>query len=247
VIQKFQTILGINFFVGDMEGLLDLCSQGHFIVVPAAPALVDLTSDDAYRESVERSDFAITDSGLMVLLWKLLTGQSLIRLSGLKLLRGLLHGPELRDPGASLWVMPSEQEKAINLSWLQQNGIPVRAADCAVAPMYAKGPIVAPELLAQVEALRPRYVIINLGGGVQERLGYYLKNNLTYRPTILCVGAAIAFITGIQAHIPPWADKWMLGWFSRCLAAPRKFLPRYWKALRLVGLLWKYRERSVAS
>ncbi len=245
--KEFKTILGINFFIGDMERLLELCPQGYFIVVPAAPALADLTTDDAYRVAVEKSDFAITDSGLMVLLWKIFTGEVLIRLSGLKLLRGLLSGPELRDLGASFWIMPSEREKEINLAWLQQNGVPVQEENCPVAPMYGKGPIVDSALLAQVEALRPRYVIINLGGGVQERLGYYLKNHLSYRPTILCVGAAIAFITGIQANIPPWADKWMLGWFFRCLAAPRKFIPRYWKALRIVGILFKYRDQSVAN
>jgi UDP-N-acetyl-D-mannosaminuronic acid transferase (WecB/TagA/CpsF family) len=245
--KAFQTILGINFFIGDLEGLLELCSQGHFIVVPSAPSLVDMTGDNAYREAVEKSDFAVTDSGLMVLLWRLLTGQSLIRLSGLKLLRGMLNGPELKQPGASLWIMPSENEKTTNLSWFEKHEIAVQDKNCYVAPMYPKGPIVDPALLAQVEALRPRYVIINLGGGVQERVGYYLKRNLSFQPTILCVGAAIAFITGIQANIPAWADRWMLGWLFRCLQAPHKFVPRYWKAMRLIGLLFKYRERSVAS
>ena len=247
VTQKFQTILGIKFFVGDMDGLLELCKEGHFIVVPAAPTLAELPADAVYRESVEKSDFAITDSGFMVLLWKIFTGQSLPRISGLKLLRGLLEQPDLKQPGASLWIMPSPREKEINLTWFQQNGYPITEAECPTAPMYPKGTIAAPEILAQIEARRPRYIIINLGGGVQERLGYYLRKNLSYRPTILCVGAAIAFITGIQAHISPWADKWMLGWFYRCLAAPSKFIPRYWRALRLVGILFKYRERSVAS
>ena len=113
--------------------------------------------------------------------------------------------------------------------------------------MYSKGLITDPALLSLIEARQPRHVIINLGGGVQERIGYYLRKNLSYRPTLLCVGAAIAFITGIQAGISPWADKWVLGWFFRCLREPRKFIPRYWKAARVVGMLFKYRERSVVS
>jgi UDP-N-acetyl-D-mannosaminuronic acid transferase (WecB/TagA/CpsF family) len=88
--------------------------------------------------------------------------------------------------------------------------------------------------------------MINIGGGVQERLGFYLKENLSYRPSIICVGAAIAFITGQQAAIPVWADTLMLGWFLRCLHAPKKFAPRIWKGLRLMPLLAKYRARSVA-
>jgi len=243
---QFQRILGINFFVGAMPELLRLCAEGHFIVVPAAPALADLPTNAAYRESVEKSDFAITDSAFMVLLWKFFTGQSLPRISGLKLLRGLLASDKLHQAGSSLWIMPSKSEMEVNLAWLNQNGYPVTLEDCFVAAHYPKGAISDPSLLSWIEARKSPYVIINLGGGVQERLGFYLKENLSYRPSIICVGAAVAFLTGIQANIPAWADAWMLGWLFRSLHSPRKFIPRYWKALQLIAIMAKYRERSCA-
>jgi len=244
--QQFQRILGINFYVGDMPELLKLCAQGNFIVVPAAPALADLPTNPAYRESVEKSDFAITDSALMVLLWKLLTGQKLTRISGLKLLRQLLATDLLHTPGISYWIMPSEAEKEINLAWLNRNGYHVTPEQSYVAPMYPEGPISDTSILNWIEAHKPPYVIINLGGGVQERLGFYLKENLSYRPSIICVGAAVAFLTGVQANIPAWADAWMLGWLFRCLHSPGKFIPRYWRALRLVTIMARYRDRSCA-
>jgi UDP-N-acetyl-D-mannosaminuronic acid transferase (WecB/TagA/CpsF family) len=244
--QKFQRILGINFFVGDMPELLGLCAEGNFIVVPAAPALAELRTNEAYRESVEKSDFAITDSAFMVLLWKFFTGQTLPRISGLKLLRGLLASDELHRPGSSFWIMPSKNEMEVNLAWLNQNGHPVTPAECFVAPFYPKGAISAPSILSWIETRKPPYIIINLGGGVQERLGFYLKKNLSYRPSIICVGAAVAFLTGLQANIPAWADTWMLGWLIRCLHAPRKFIPRYWKALGLIAIMARFRERSCA-
>ena len=244
--QKYQRILGINFFVGDMPELLELCAEGGFIVVPAAPALAELPTNAAYRESVEKSDLAITDSAFMVLLWKFLTGQTLHRISGLKFLRGLLASDKLHKAGSSLWVMPSKLEMEVNLAWLNQNGCPVTPEECFVAPIYPKGPISDPSILSWVEAHKPPYIIINLGGGVQERLGFYLKENLSYRPSIICLGAAVAFLTGLQANIPAWADTWMLGWLFRCLHAPRKFIPRYWKALQLIPILAKYRDRSCA-
>lgn len=243
----FQSILGIKFYVGDLPGLLDLCAAGNFVVVPAAPALVDLPTDVDYRDALEQSDFAITDSGFMVLLWKILTGRSLIRISGLKLLRGLLAGDELRRPGSSFWIMPTAKELEVNLEWLTRNKYALTRDQCFVAPLYPRGPLCDPNLLRLIEARRPRYVIVNIGGGVQERLGFYLKRNLSYRPSIICVGAAIAFITGLQANIPIWADTWMLGWLLRCLHAPQSFIPRIWKGLRLITLLAKYRESSVTS
>src|SRR5450631_2708169 len=93
----FQSILGIKFYIGELPGLLDLCAAGNLVVVPAAPALMDLTTDLQYRNALEKSDLAITDSGFMVMLWRVLTGQNLPRISGLKLLRGLLAGDELRQ------------------------------------------------------------------------------------------------------------------------------------------------------
>ena len=242
--RKFQHILGINFFVGDMPDLLGLCAEGHFIVVPAAPAMADLPTNTAYRESVEKSDFAIADSAFMVLIWKLLTGQSLPRISGLKLLRGLLAGDDLRRTGSSLWIMPSKREMEVNLAWLNQHGYPVTPEQSFVAAYYPKGAISDPSILSWIEARKPPYIIINIGGGTQERLGFYLKENLSYRPSIICIGAAIAFITGLQVPIPEWADGWMLGWLLRCLHEPKKFIPRYWKALRLIPIMHKYRERS---
>jgi UDP-N-acetyl-D-mannosaminuronic acid transferase (WecB/TagA/CpsF family) len=242
----FQPILGIRFFTGDLDGALALC-PGNFVVVPSAPTLVELPVDPAYREAVENADFAITDSGYMVLLWRLFTGQKLIRLSGLKLLRGLLAGTALRAPAASFWVMPSAKELEINLGWLKREGYAVTEADTYVAPLYPAGPLTDADLLARIEARRPAYVILNIGGGVQERLGYYLRKNLSYRPSIICVGAAIAFITGLQANIPPWADRLIIGWLLRCVEAPAKFIPRYRRAMKLAVILGRYRERSVTA
>lgn len=243
----FRSILGIKFYVGELPGLLDLLAEGNFVVVPAAPALVDLPTNAAYRRALENSDLAITDSGFMVLLWRFLTGESLTRISGLKLLRGLLDGDQLRPPGSSFWIMPSEKESAINLDWLQRNGYAVTPGDCYVAPHYAKGVIADPALLQLIESRRPRYILVNIGGGVQEPLGLYLRENLSYRPSIICTGAAIAFLTGTQAAIPVWADRLMLGWLMRCLHDPRRFVPRIWKGLWLLPLMAKYRARSVAS
>jgi UDP-N-acetyl-D-mannosaminuronic acid transferase (WecB/TagA/CpsF family) len=245
--RKFQRILGINFFVGDMPDLMGLCAEGNFIVMPAAPALTNLPSHPEYRESLEKSDFALTDSAMMVILWKFLTGQSLPRISGLKLLRGLLDGDELKRPGASLWIMPSQSEQDTNLRWLNANGYPVNASDCYIAPFYGKGAFADAELLRWIEERKAPYINIAIGGGTQERLGLYLRENLSYRPTIICSGAAIGFITGAGARIPMWADSLMLGSIFRTLADPKRFLPRYWQALRLPRLMFKYRDRSVAA
>lgn len=238
----FKQILGIRFYTGDLKGLLEQTLQGGLIVVPSGPVLVDLPDNPALREALEHSDLAITDSGFLVLLWLLLKRERLPRISGLRFLRALLDQPEFRQPGATFWIMPSDADARVNCAWLNGRGVTAGPDDCTTAPIYPAGQLEDRALLALLEAKRPAFVIINLGGGVQERLGYFLRTHLSYRPAIICTGAAIAFLSGRQAPIPVWADRLMLGWLLRSLHAPAKFIPRYWKALRLAPLLWKHRK-----
>ena len=243
----FRQILGVRFYTGDLEGILDLSVHGAgLIVVPSAPVLTRMAVEPSHAEAVEGSDLAITDSGLMVLLWLLFQGERLPRISGWRYLRALLERPELREPGATFWVMPSADDARVNCVWLRTQGVDAGERNCYVAPMYPRtGRLEDPELLGRVEAFRPKFVIICLGGGVQERLGFTLRRALSFRPSIVCTGAAVGFFSGRQANIPKWADVLMLGWLVRTLHSPREFLPRYRAALALIPLIWKHGPRSV--
>ncbi len=239
-----RRILGVNFFVGSIDEATDRALAGGLVVAPSGPGLaVDLVTSPAYREALTTADLAITDSGWMVLLWRVFTGERLPRHSGLKLIRAVLERDELKRPGAVFWVMPSEEEDVRNRTWLNANGFSVTADDVYVAPHYKPGPINDDALVARIEARRPTVVMLCIGGGVQERLGLSLREQVDGRPAILCLGAAIAFLTGGQASIPVWADRLMLGWLLRLAHAPRKFWRRYWDALRLAPLLWRWRDR----
>jgi UDP-N-acetyl-D-mannosaminuronic acid transferase (WecB/TagA/CpsF family) len=81
---------------------------------------------------------------------------------------------------------------------------------------------------------------VTLGGGTQERLGLYLRSELDCKPSIHCIGAAIAFLSGDQVQIPRWADRMYLGWLFRCLSDPRRYMPRYWDARKLFSLMVRY-------
>ena len=94
-----------------------------------------------------------------------------------------------------------------------------------------------------MQRLYRKRIVLGVGGGTQERLGLYLKQHLSYRPAIHCIGAAIAFLSGDQVRIPVWADTLGLGWLYRTVADPKRFFPRYWDARHLAPLLLKYRDR----
>ncbi len=239
-----RRVLGVDFFVGTIEQATERAVSGGLVVAPSAPGLaVDLIKSESYREALTTADLAITDSGYMVMLWRFFTGERLPRHSGLKLIRAVLAREDLRAPGAVFWVMPSAAESARNLAWLREQGFATTEADTYLAPHYKPGAIEDRELVKRIEERRPRVVMLAIGGGVQERLGLGLRAGLSYRPGILCLGAAIAFLTGGQTSIPPWADRLVLGWLLRLLSSPRKFWRRYWDAIVLAPIVNRYRDR----
>jgi N-acetylglucosaminyldiphosphoundecaprenol N-acetyl-beta-D-mannosaminyltransferase len=235
-----RRILGIDFFSGGASQAVDRMRDGGLLVVPAAPALSTLPTDKGYREALLGADMVITDSAMMVLLWNLFERDNLGRLSGLRYFSHLVEDRDFRSENSTLYVMASNESAACNAAWLVHQGLPVRAEQLYVAPMYGHE-VTDPILLERVQRQRPKHIVITIGGGVQERLGLYLKQSAGYTPAIHCIGAAIAFRSGDQVYVPAIADHLALGWLLRCLWRPKSYIPRYWSARKLAWLLWRYR------
>ena len=204
----------------------------------------------------------------MVSLWRILRGRTIARISGLKYLRILLANPRLREGGSIFLVLPDETSREKALVWLREEGFEITADDCYIAPQYQRSEVppslgfgVAGRgqrsevrhqssaasnnledraLLSIVEERKPKHIIVGIGGGKQEKLGLYLREHLSYKPAIHCIGAALAFLTGDQKPIPMWADRMYLGWFLRLARAPRQYARRFSSAFRLPGMIWRY-------
>ena len=236
-------ILGIRFFNGDVDEAVALMfERGGFIVAPSGTCFARLREDARYRRAVLAADLAIADSGLMVLLWRLSRCESVQRLSGLKYLRHLLRKLKTRGSEKVFWVLPTERGRQKLFDWSRREACSIETENCYVAPRYGVE-VEDGNLLGLIEQRRPVHIVIAIGSGVQEKLGYYLRENLSYRPAIHCTGAALGFITGDQAAIPEWADRFYLGWLFRSLAQPRIFIPRLSRAFELPRLIWKYGEQ----
>ena len=237
-IKKFK-FFKIKFMDGDFKDIKFLLDKGGLLVLPAAPALANIYSDKSYHKALKHADIALLDSGFFCLLLRIFKGIKIKKYSGLKFLTQFLKSLK-NCSDKILMINPSYNEQLLNKKYLKLKKI--NNSNHYVAPFYNKNIINDLKLLKMIKKDKPRYIVINLGGGVQELLGSYLKYNLDYKPSIVCSGAAIAFLTGQQAKIPSIFDKLYLGWLIRIMFNPFIFIPRYIKAFKLFFLM-KYIQK----
>ena len=235
-------VLGIQFFNGDVdEAVQSILQRGGFLIAPSGTCFARLREDERYRRAVLAADLAIADSGLMVVLCRLFRRESLQRISGLRYLKHLLATLKGTGAGEIFWIVPNERAAQKLWDWSRPEVLPVTGDDCYVAPRYGID-VGDPKLVGLIDRRRPKQVIIAIGSGAQEKLGHYLRENLSYRPAIHCIGAALGFLTGDQIAIPDWVDRIFLGWLWRLFAQPRTFVPRLSRGFELPWLLLKYGE-----
>jgi len=229
----------IRFIDGDFKSIKLLIDKGGLLVLPAAPALKEIDNNKKYHDALKHADIALFDSGFFCILLKFFKNINVKKYSGLKFLKEFLSSQK-NTSNKILFIDPSNKDKIINNKYLKSIGI--KNFFHYIAPIYQPNLLEDAILLNIINERKPKYIIINLGGGIQELLGSYLKTNLNYKPSIICSGAAIAFLTGQQARIPLIFDKIYIGWLVRIIFNPFVFLPRYTKALKLIFLMKHIKE-----
>jgi len=235
---KTVRIFGIDFYNDTLErALVKAREDGGLFLAPSGPGLAELGGNAHYDRALREADVNLIDSGYLALLWERRTGQGLQRHSGLKFIKALIDDPSFKSNTKQLWVVPTHEHTKATSLYLQRQDIGLGSDNYYEAPFYTESPVTDSVLLEKIRSDRPDYVILTIAGGKQEVLGHWLREQLDCKPAIICIGAAIAFLSGQQANIPPWADRIYLGWLLRILTDPKTFLPRYWKARKLRKLL----------
>src|SRR5207248_168818 len=169
------------------------------------------------------ADHAIAGSGSDFSFWRLLRRQKLTLISRLALFKVLLETADARIPGNLFFILPSEKAKIKTLEFARNSGYPITADDCYVAPKYSVGQalppaeqndpgkrerlpynfnlpsstspgIEDPKLVSIIEQRKPKHIIIGIGGGMQDKLGSYLKHQLTYRPEFTALELHLALL-----------------------------------------------------
>ena len=237
-----ERILGISFFGGTLDEAIERhTANGGYVVIPAAPALLKLNFDEGYRRAMQSADLALADSGSLALLWRMIGGGRLRRISGIAYFKQLFQQGGIQRGQPTFWIFPSEAAKAKAGGWLADHGFRLHDKDCFIANATASSEQNY-AILVRLEEDKPKHVIIAMAGGGQEELALYLRDYLLYRPSIHCIGAALGFLSGDERTIPDWAERNHFGWLFRLFAQPRMILPRVGIAFALMSMVVKYRS-----
>jgi len=224
----FKNIVFTNLKKKNFSKIIN--KKGYF-VFPAAPALASIENSKNYYKSLVNADYVFFDSGFFVILLKFLKKISVDKFSGFKFL-SLFFIYLKKNKNKSIFLIdPNYDYSKSNKKFFRNIGI--KNINNYIAPKYNKKKILDINLVKKINKFKPNYIIINIGGGIQEILALYLKQKLKNKYTIFCTGGAISFFTGDQAPINHTIDKLYLGWLFRLIFNPLIFFKRYLFALKL--------------
>ena len=161
---------GIKFYNYDFNKLFSIIDKGGYLVAPAASALTDIDANKTYYNCLKKSDIAILDSGFFCILLRIFKGIKVTKFSGYLFLKNFIK--KVNKNKKILLIDPSIKDSKINKLFLKSKNI--KKIKSYVSPEY-KGKVKDPKLIRLIKKYRPRYIIINLGGGTQELLALYIK------------------------------------------------------------------------
>lgn len=213
-----------------VEVISKLKKDRGYLVAPAASALTDINKNKIYHNALIKSTVAIFDSGFFCICLRILKKISVQKLSGYYFFKFFIN-LDSEKKNKILTIDPSLTDARLNKNLLNShNFIYVKNY---IAPIYNIEKISDTRLIKLIKSYKPKYIIINIGGGIQEPLALYIKQ---YAPNVIqfCTGAAIAFFTGRQAKISDLVDRLYLGWLWRIAYNPRMYFIRTIKSLKLI-------------
>ena len=220
---------GIKFISGNYIEIKKEFDKGGVLVAPAASALANIYNDKNYYLALKQSNIAILDSGFFCILLRFFKLKKVKKLSGYLFLRTFLK--DYKNQNKILFIDPSKKSSLINFFYLRSQKI--FNFKSYIAPIYKRNQFDF-RLIGVIKKYKPRYIIINLGGGSQEPLAIFIKKKINFKSSIMCTGAALAFMTGEQAPINKFIDRVYLGWAVRILWSPQLYLVRILKSFKII-------------
>ena len=229
----FKDIIFNNFSPKNFNKII---SKKGLFVFPSGPGIASIDKSKEYFISLKKADLVFFDSGFFVLLLRFFKNIKVEKFSGYKFLKLFFIYLNKNKNKKIFCIDPNKKFSKSNKLFLKRLGI--KKTYHYLAPKFNKKNVLDERLLKRIIKARPDFIMTNIGGGIQEILGLYLREKLKFKVTIICTGGAISFFTGDQAPVNSLIDQLYLGWLIRLIFNPFIFFKRYLIALKLIPMVF---------
>ena len=236
---RFVFFKEIKFIDINTNELKNFFKKKGLYVFPSGPGLSTIENEIKYYNSLKKADYVFFDSAFFVLLLKFFKKIKVKRLSGYKFLKIFFSYLKKNKNLKVLLIDPSIEKSQNNVNFLLKQNLKKNKIKNYIAPLYNPHNPKDKLLIKKINKFKPSIILINIGGGTQEILGSYIKNQISFKTRIFCTGAAISFFTGDQAPINDFIEKFYLGWLIRIIFNPSNFFIRYLLAFKLINIVKK--------
>jgi UDP-N-acetyl-D-mannosaminuronic acid transferase (WecB/TagA/CpsF family) len=233
---KILLFYKIKFYDWDFNKILKRINLGGYLVAPAASALIEIKKNKNYHQSLINSHCAIFDSGFFCILLRFFLIFNPTKFSGFLFLKKFLELQKIKKRKILL-INSTDYQGEKNIELMYKSNF--KKIFFYTAPFYKKNKIKDLKLINYINKCKPRYILINIGGLKQEPLAFFINKRIKLSTTILCLGGAIDFLTGVQSPINVFIDKIYLGWLMRLTYNPRIFFVRLFNSLYLINYFTK--------
>jgi exopolysaccharide biosynthesis WecB/TagA/CpsF family protein len=198
-------------------------AQYAYVVTPNVDHLIRYCEDPSFRALYRSAQYKLLDSRVVGLTMRVLKGLRLAVCTGSDLTADLLE--HVVSPGDSIVFIGGSESQATQLA----ANYGLMNAHHHNPPMGFITDAEATETcLRFIEAQSPfRFCFLAVGSPQQEVIAQRLQVRGKARGLVLCVGAALNFLTGAERRAPRWMQRLSLEWLYRLLQDPRRLARRY--------------------
>jgi N-acetylglucosaminyldiphosphoundecaprenol N-acetyl-beta-D-mannosaminyltransferase len=211
----------------------------HVIVTPNLDHVVRLQHDGGMRGAYAQAALVVADGWPVVAASRWLGCPLPERVAGSDFVPALLAAG--RGEGMSVFLLGAMPGVAqVAAARIQREWPGVRIAGTHSPPLgFEKDEEACQEILQQLDAARPDFLVVGLGCPKQELWLARYASQLPCKVAI-AAGATIDFLAGKQVRAPRWMQQTNLEWAYRLLRDPRRLAHRYWTdAVRFPAIFFR--------
>jgi exopolysaccharide biosynthesis WecB/TagA/CpsF family protein len=194
-----------------------------YVVTPNTDHLIRWHQDAGFRGIYSDAAYILLDSRVLALLFRAMKGNRASVCPGSDLAERLLSRVILPQDRIVLVGCEESQARALEARYGLRN---LRHFNPPLG--FADNPAAVEECLTFVERQSPfRFCLLAVGTPRQEMLAQALHSRGVARGLVLCVGAAINFLTGKEQRAPLWIQRLGFEWLFRLIKQPTRLAHRY--------------------